>query len=139
MTQSSLVRVSETSAGRRAENLSAPEPTRLLNSSLMSAPGTKRQFAVTHQFGRYWRHSGDSASVASVMPTRLTNSDIGRFERDLLRRKAKTYEFGSDDDISGKSPILGCPPVVGFREGAARDLEGILLVRADWRDQVGEH
>ena len=105
----------------------------------MSAPGTKRQFAVTHQFGRYWRHSGDSASVASVMPTRLTNSDIGRFERDLLRRKAKTYEFGSDDDISGKSPILGCPPVVGFREGAARDLEGILLVRADWRDQVGEH
>src|SRR5262249_57897316 len=73
------------------------------------------------------------------MPTRLTNSNIGRFERDLLRRKAKTYEFGSDDDISGKSPILGCPPVVGFREGAARDLEGILLVCADWRDQVGGH
>ena len=32
----------------------------------MSAHGTKRQFAALHQFGRYRRHSGHSASVESA-------------------------------------------------------------------------
>jgi hypothetical protein len=31
-----------------------------------SANGTSRRFVVTHQFGRYWRHSGHSASVESA-------------------------------------------------------------------------
>src|SRR5207245_1643850 len=32
----------------------------------MSPIGTSRRFVVTHQFRRYWRHSGHFASAASV-------------------------------------------------------------------------
>ena len=68
-----------------------------------------------------------------------TISEIGRFERDLLRREAKAYKLGANDDVSGEPRISGGPPVIGFRERATRNLEGILLVRADWRDQMCKH
>jgi hypothetical protein len=38
----------------------------------MSAYGTSRRFAVTHQFGRYWRHSGHSASIESAPMVRAS-------------------------------------------------------------------
>src|ERR1700721_154289 len=73
------------------------------------------------------------------MASSRPDSDIVRFEPDLFRGQANTDEISAHDDVSSKPAILSCPSVVSFRERAARNPERILLVRADWRDQMGEH
>src|SRR5882757_8435464 len=79
-------------------------------------------------------------------PTRLTHSGhrasslrairAARTTPRSLRGQAQTGEVGPNDNGPSKAALLGCFPVIRLGQWLPRNLEGILLVRSDWRDQV---
>jgi hypothetical protein len=71
----------------------------------MSVHGTSRPFVVTHQFGRYWRHSGHAEGVASRLWIR-------EFESSRPSQPVRSPPLFAGGPA--KSPRTGPIPRIGF-------------------------
>src|SRR5262245_61953447 len=59
--------------------------------------------------------------------------------RTLLRWQPQALEVGTHDHGASESTFFRCLPVVGLRKRSARNLEWVLLLRPERRNQMGEH